>query len=114
MVRDVVLFSIKGRYLSVYRPSHSSLSAESRLSSDNEDAVHERRYGKFTGTLQLPQGVAQLDELSYIAGDIKALMDASVLKVTFPMNSTEAAPKKDGDMIDEGCSSALGNGNVKR
>ncbi|MBY0594949.1 Hsp20/alpha crystallin family protein, partial [Bacillus bingmayongensis] len=56
-----------------------TVSAESNASSEkNEDgyAVRERRYGKFSRTLQLPQGIK--DE------DIKATMENGVLNVTFP------------------------------
>ncbi|KAF4564555.1 hypothetical protein EYR40_010721 [Pleurotus pulmonarius] len=66
-----------------------TVSAESNASSEkNEDgyAVRERRYGKFSRTLQLPQGVK--DE------DIKATMENGVLNVTFPKTTPELAPKK--------------------
>lgn len=44
--------------------SRLSVSAESKLSKDYEEggyAVRERRYGKFSRTLQLPQGVKVFD-----------------------------------------------------
>ncbi|KAF7426326.1 hypothetical protein PC9H_008694 [Pleurotus ostreatus] len=66
-----------------------TVSAESNASSEkNEDgyAVRERRYGKFSRTLQLPQGIK--DE------DIKATMENGVLNVTFPKTTPELAPKK--------------------
>lgn len=66
-----------------------AVSAESKLSSERNEngyAVRERRYGKFSRTLQLPQGLK--DE------EIKASMKNGVLTVTFPKSSPELAPKK--------------------
>ncbi|KAJ3506468.1 hypothetical protein NMY22_g17240 [Coprinellus aureogranulatus] len=66
-----------------------TVSAESKMSSEHEEsgyAVRERRFGKFSRTLQLPQGVK--DE------EIKASMDNGVLTVTFPKSAPELAPKK--------------------
>ncbi|TFK69561.1 HSP20-like chaperone [Pluteus cervinus] len=66
-----------------------SVSAESKISSEHEEkgyAVRERRYGKVSRTLQLPQGVK--DE------EIKASMENGVLTVTFPKSAPELAPKK--------------------
>ncbi|KAF9002875.1 small heat shock protein [Cyathus striatus] len=66
-----------------------TVSAESKVSSEHNEngyAVRERRYGKFSRTLQLPKGVK--DE------EVKASMDNGVLTVTFPKTGAEAAPKK--------------------
>ncbi|PPQ76230.1 hypothetical protein CVT26_008582 [Gymnopilus dilepis] len=66
-----------------------TVSAETKQSTDlNENgyAVRERRFGKFSRTLQLPQGVK--DE------EIKASMENGVLTVTFPKSTPELAPKK--------------------
>jgi len=65
------------------------ISGESKISEEreeNEYAVRERRYGKFSRTLQLPQG-ANVE-------DIKASMENGVLTVTFPKSAPEQAPKK--------------------
>ncbi|KAF8628706.1 hypothetical protein AX17_005929 [Amanita inopinata Kibby_2008] len=64
-----------------------SISGESKTSAEHEEggyAVRERRYGKFSRTLQLPQGDEQ----------IRAAMGDGVLTVTFPKSTPEAAPKK--------------------
>ncbi|PPQ79757.1 hypothetical protein CVT26_012310, partial [Gymnopilus dilepis] len=66
-----------------------TVSAETKQSSEHDEngyAVRERRFGKFSRTLQLPQGVK--DE------EIKASMENGVLTVTFPKTAPEAAPKK--------------------
>ncbi|KAL0946915.1 hypothetical protein HGRIS_013076 [Hohenbuehelia grisea] len=66
-----------------------TVSAQSNASSEREEggyAVRERRFGKFSRTLQLPQGVK--DE------EIKASMEHGVLTVTFPKSAPELAPKK--------------------
>jgi HSP20 family protein len=66
-----------------------TVSAENKISSEHEEsgyAVRERRYGKWSRTLQLPQGVKD--------SEIKANMDNGLLTVTFPKASAEAAPKK--------------------
>ncbi|KAF9494789.1 small heat shock protein [Pleurotus eryngii] len=65
------------------------VSAESNTSAENKAdgyAVRERRFGKFSRTLQLPQGIK--DE------NIKASMQDGVLTVTFPKSAPELAPKK--------------------
>ncbi|KDR73303.1 hypothetical protein GALMADRAFT_251913 [Galerina marginata CBS 339.88] len=59
--------------------------AEHGLSEDGY-AVRERQYGKYSRTLQLPQGVK--DE------EIKASMENGVLTITFPKSTPELAPKK--------------------
>ncbi|KAF8961395.1 HSP20-like chaperone [Flammula alnicola] len=64
-----------------------TVSAESEQSSEHEEggyAVRERRYGKFSRTLQLPQGES----------DIKAQLDNGILTVTFPKSTPELSPKK--------------------
>ncbi|KAG6856705.1 hypothetical protein H0H87_001494 [Tephrocybe sp. NHM501043] len=66
-----------------------TVSGESRVSSDRDEggySIRERRFGKFSRSLQLPQGVKE--------EQIKANMDNGILSVTFPKASPEAAPKK--------------------
>lgn len=66
-----------------------TVSAESKLSSEHNEngyAVRERRFGKFSRTLQLPQGLKE--------EEIKASMENGVLTVTFPKSTPELAPKK--------------------
>ncbi|CAA7260696.1 unnamed protein product [Cyclocybe aegerita] len=66
-----------------------TVSAETKQSTEHEEngyAVRERRFGKFSRTLQLPQGVK--DE------EIKAAMENGVLTVTFPKITPELAPKR--------------------
>ncbi|TFK30023.1 small heat shock protein [Coprinopsis marcescibilis] len=66
-----------------------TVSGESQISSDydqNGYAVRERRFGNFSRTLQLPQGIKE--------DQIKAKMDSGVLSVTFPKASAEQTPKK--------------------
>ncbi|KAJ3504176.1 hypothetical protein NMY22_g438 [Coprinellus aureogranulatus] len=66
-----------------------TVSAESKVSSEREEsgyAVRERRYGKISRTLQLPQGLKE--------DEIKASMENGVLTVTFPKSAPEQAPKK--------------------
>ncbi|KXN92985.1 17.6 kDa class I heat shock protein 3 [Leucoagaricus sp. SymC.cos] len=49
-------------------------------------AVRERRFGKFSRSLRLPEGAK--DE------EIKAAMEDGVLRITFPKTSPEQEPKK--------------------
>jgi len=66
-----------------------TISGESKTEVNQEEhgyAVRERRYGKFSRTLQLPEGVK--------AEEIKASMENGVLTVTFPKSTPEQAPKK--------------------
>ncbi|EIN11781.1 HSP20-like chaperone [Punctularia strigosozonata HHB-11173 SS5] len=66
-----------------------TISGESKVSSEHDEngyAVRERRFGKFSRSLQLPQGIKD--------GEIKASMENGVLTVTFPKSAPEAAPKK--------------------
>nr|AAM78595.1 small heat shock protein [Laccaria bicolor] len=65
------------------------VSVENKISEEHDEsgyAVRERRYGKFSRTLQLPQGVKD--------DEIKAGMEDGVLTVTFPKSGAELAPKK--------------------
>ncbi|KAF9456978.1 HSP20-like chaperone [Collybia nuda] len=66
-----------------------SVSGETKISADHEEggyAVRERRFGKFSRTLELPQGVNDQE--------IKASMENGVLSITFPKSTPEQAPKK--------------------
>ncbi|KAJ2924545.1 hypothetical protein H1R20_g12555, partial [Candolleomyces eurysporus] len=66
-----------------------TVSAESKLSSEHNEngyAIRERRYGKLSRTLQLPQGLKE--------EEIKASVEDGVLTVTFPKSTPELAPKK--------------------
>ncbi|KAL0959337.1 hypothetical protein HGRIS_014598 [Hohenbuehelia grisea] len=66
-----------------------TINAESQTSSEKKAegyAVRERRFGKFSRTLQLPQAIK--DE------EIKASMENGLLTVTFPKSAPELAPKK--------------------
>ena len=86
-----------------------SVSGESKISSEREEngyAVRERRFGKFSRSIPLPQGIKVCQ--SYLAplclnmeltlyvqnDDIKASLDNGVLTVTFPKTTEEQAPKK--------------------
>ncbi|KAF8961400.1 HSP20-like chaperone [Flammula alnicola] len=65
------------------------VSAETKQSSEHDEngyAVRERRFGKFSRTLQLPQGVKD--------DEIKASLENGVLIVTFPKTTPELAPKR--------------------
>ncbi|KAG6814497.1 hypothetical protein H0H92_000022 [Tricholoma furcatifolium] len=65
------------------------VSGETKSSSEYDEhgyAIRERKFGKFSRALQLPQGV-QDDE-------IRAKMDDGVLVVSFPKTSAELTPKK--------------------
>ncbi|KAF4616557.1 hypothetical protein D9613_008557 [Agrocybe pediades] len=66
-----------------------TVSGEAQKSSEHDEggyAVRERRYGRFSRTLQLPQGVKD--------SDIKASLDNGVLTVNFPKSSEEQAHKR--------------------
>ena len=86
-----------------------SVSGESKISSEREEngyAVRERRFGKFSRSIPLPQGIKVCQ--SYLAplclnmeltlyvqnDDIKASLDNGVLTVTFPKTTEEQASKK--------------------
>ncbi|KAG7095544.1 hypothetical protein E1B28_006282 [Marasmius oreades] len=66
-----------------------TISGETKVSEEhNQDgyAVRERRFGKFSRTLRLPQGVNE--------EEIKASLENGVLTVSFPKAGKEATPKK--------------------
>ncbi|KAF9812875.1 hypothetical protein IEO21_05926 [Rhodonia placenta] len=66
-----------------------TISGESKFSNDRDEngyAVRERRYGKFSRAIPLPQGIK--------SDDIRASMENGVLTVTFPKTTPETAPKK--------------------
>ncbi|KAI0776795.1 HSP20-like chaperone [Trametes elegans] len=66
-----------------------TVSGESTLSTERDEkgySVRERRYGKFSRSLPLPQGIKP--------EEIKAAMNDGVLTVTFPRTTPELAPKK--------------------
>ncbi|KIM41272.1 hypothetical protein M413DRAFT_445308 [Hebeloma cylindrosporum] len=66
-----------------------TVSAEVKQASDIDEngyAVRERRYGKFSRTLQLPEGVKE--------NEIKAGMENGVLTISFPKSTPELAPKR--------------------
>ncbi|KIL69100.1 hypothetical protein M378DRAFT_157335 [Amanita muscaria Koide BX008] len=65
------------------------ISGDSKIGSEHEEsgyAVRERKFGKFSRTVQLPQGVT--DE------QIKASLENGVLTITFPKSTPDTAPKK--------------------
>ncbi|KAG5634389.1 hypothetical protein H0H81_002147 [Sphagnurus paluster] len=71
------------------RDGRLTISAETKISEEHERggyAVRERRFGKVSRTLQLPQGVKE--------EEIKASMENGVLTVTFPKTAQEQAPRK--------------------
>ncbi|KDR70016.1 hypothetical protein GALMADRAFT_901156 [Galerina marginata CBS 339.88] len=81
LVKDNVQIDIQNNRLTV--------SAEAKQADEfNEHgyAVRERRFGKFSRTLQLPAGVKD--------DEIKASMENGVLSVSFPKSAPELAPKK--------------------
>ncbi|KIM41420.1 hypothetical protein M413DRAFT_445431 [Hebeloma cylindrosporum] len=66
-----------------------TVSAETKQSTEHSEdgyAVRERRFGKFSRTLQLPQGIKD--------DEIKAAMENGVLTITFPKAAPELAPKR--------------------
>ncbi|KAH8107234.1 HSP20-like chaperone [Cristinia sonorae] len=66
-----------------------TVSGESKVSSERDEngyAVRERRFGKFSRSIPLPQGIK--------GEDIKASLENGVLSVTFPKTTPEQAPKK--------------------
>jgi len=66
-----------------------TVSGETKVASDRDEegyTLRERRYGKFSRSMSLPQGVKN--------EDIKANMVNGVLNVTFPRSMPEAAPAK--------------------
>lgn len=87
-----------------------TVSGESTISSAHDQsgyAVRERRFGKFSRTLQLPEGIKVciffhvsavmnrlIDYSREQPEEIKASMENGVLTVTFPKTSPELAPKR--------------------
>ena len=86
-----------------------SVSGESTISSERDEkgySVRERRFGKFSRALPLPQGIKVClalspnvqdmgaDERVLQPEEIKASMVDGVLTVTFPRTTPEMAPKK--------------------
>jgi HSP20 family protein len=66
-----------------------TVSGESTDSSERAEhgfAIRERRFGRFSRTIQLPEGIKQ--------DEIKASMDHGLLNVTFPKSAPQVAPKK--------------------
>ncbi|KAI0776566.1 HSP20-like chaperone [Trametes elegans] len=66
-----------------------TVSGESRFSQERDEKgylVRERRFGRFSRSLPLPEGVKP--------EEIKAAMDNGVLTVTFPRQTPEQLPKK--------------------
>ncbi|KIK67629.1 hypothetical protein GYMLUDRAFT_36369 [Collybiopsis luxurians FD-317 M1] len=66
-----------------------TVAAETKLSQDHSHegyAVRERSVGKFSRTLQLPEGVKD--------DEVKASMEHGVLTVIFPKASAEQTPRK--------------------
>jgi HSP20 family protein len=66
-----------------------TVSAETKQSEEHDEtgyAVRERRYGKYSRTLQIPQGIKE--------EEIKASMENGVLTIIFPKSTAELAPKR--------------------
>ncbi|TFK56713.1 HSP20-like chaperone [Heliocybe sulcata] len=66
-----------------------TVSGETKQSTERDEsgyAVRERRYGRFSRTLQLPNGVKP--------EEVKASMENGVLTVTFPRASAEQTPRR--------------------
>ncbi|KAL1722602.1 HSP20-like chaperone, partial [Schizophyllum commune] len=66
-----------------------TVSGETKSESDKEEqgyAVRERRYGKISRTLRLPEGVKE--------DEVKAALENGVLTVTFPKTGAQNTPKK--------------------
>jgi len=87
-----------------------TVSVENKLSEEYNEggyAVRERRFGQFSRTLQLPQGVKVIHWVSFLIwvfadaytyalqdDDIKASMENGLLTITFPKSAVELTPKK--------------------
>ncbi|KZV72599.1 small heat shock protein [Peniophora sp. CONT] len=66
-----------------------TVSGETKIDETKEQdgyAVRERRFGRFTRSIPVPQGIKE--------EEIKASLEDGVLNVTFPRSAPEAAPKK--------------------
>ncbi|KAF9259864.1 HSP20-like chaperone [Marasmius fiardii PR-910] len=71
------------------RDGRLTVSGETKISEEHEKdgyAVRERRFGKFSRTLQLPRGVKE--------EEIKASFNNGILTVIFPKTGKEAEPRK--------------------
>lgn len=79
--KEDVSIDVRDRHLVVTGEMHHDAERD-----EHGYAIRERRFGRFSRTLQLPQGVKD--------GEIKAAMENGVLTVTFPRSAPEAAPKK--------------------
>jgi len=85
-----------------------TVSTETKQSNEHEEngyVVRERRYGKYSRTLQLPHGIKVrpcltislwMNLLTRTVQDeeIQASMENGVLTITFPKSSPELAPKR--------------------
>lgn len=66
-----------------------TISGETKIDETKEQdgyAVHERRFGRFSRSIPVPQGLKE--------EEIKASLEDGVLNVTFPRLAPESAPKK--------------------
>ena len=66
-----------------------TISGETKVDETKEQdgyAVRERRFGKFSRSIPVPQGIKE--------DEIKASLDNGVLSVSFPRTAPEAQPKK--------------------
>ena len=66
-----------------------TVSGETKVDETKEQdgyAVRERRFGRFSRSIPLPQGIKE--------EEIKAALEDGVLNVTFPRSGPEAVPKK--------------------
>ena len=66
-----------------------TVSGETKVDETKEQngyAVRERRFGKFSRSIPLPQGIQE--------SEIKASLENGVLNVSFPRSGPEAQPKK--------------------
>ena len=66
-----------------------TVSGESKIEEKRDEngyAVRERRFGKFSRSIPVPQGIKE--------EEIKASLENGVLSVSFPRTAPEAQPKK--------------------
>ena len=81
MSKDAVNIDVADNVLTV--------SGESRISSEHNEngyAVRERRFGKFSRSIPVPQGIKE--------EEIKASLENGVLSMSFPRTAPEAQPRK--------------------